>query len=345
MQAAVQGAGLPGPDAAGGRPGPPVPLHLRALAQPRGRRPQPQDRQGALRAGQGAADLQPVRAPGQPALRAARGRHPRAPQAALPRHGRARGAQLPGHPQRGPRGRGGRRGEPPQGAGEGAPAPALRAAGAARGRGVDRPAGARAAGLRARHLRGRGLPGRRAARPGGAAQHRRPAARGPQVPRVRPDHPPAAGRGRVGRAGRRVQGDVALRRTAAPPLRLVRHVGAAVPRAGRGRPARAGDQADPLPHLRRLPDHRRPRRRGRGRQAGAGDRRDQGALRRGGQHPLGAQARAGRLPRRLRPGRPEDPLQAGDGRARRARGHPPLHPHRHRQLQRQDRADCTRTSG
>ena len=62
----------------------------------------------------------------------------------------------------------------------------------------------------------------------------------------------------------------ALRRAAAPPLRLVRHVGAALPRAGRRRPARAGDQADPLPHLRRLPDHRRPRRRRRGRQAGAG---------------------------------------------------------------------------
>ena len=68
-------------------------------------------------------------------------------------------------------------------------------------------------------------------------------------------------------------------------------------------------------------------------------RRDQGALRRAGQHPLGAQARAGRLPRGLRPGRAEDPLQAGDGGARRARRHPPLHPHRHRQLQPEDLAD------
>ena len=134
------------------------------------------------------------------------------------------------------------------------------------------------------------------------------------------------------------------RRTAAPPLRLVRDQRAAIHRAGGRRPARARDQADALPHLRRLPDHRRAHRRRRGRQAGAGDRRDQGPLRRAGQHPLGPQARAGRLPRRLRPGRPQDALQAGDGRARRARGHPALHPHRHRQLQLQDRADATRTS-
>ena len=80
-------------------------------------------------------------------------------------------------------------------------------------------------------------------------------------------------------------------------------------------PARAGDQAHALPDQRRVADRRRP---GRGRpvrQAGAGRRRDQGALRRAGQHPLGPQARAGRLPRRLRPGRAEDALQA---RARRA---------------------------
>ena len=111
----------------------------------------------------------------------------------------------------------------------------------------------------------------------------------------------------------------AQRRTAAPPLRLVRDLGAAVHRAGRRRPARARDQADALPHLRRLPDHRGARRRGRGRQAGAGARRDQGPLRRAGEHPLGPQARARRLPRGLRAGRPQDALQAGDGGARRAR--------------------------
>ncbi len=145
VQAAVQGPRLPGADAPGGRPGPPVPLHLRPLAQPRRAGAQPQDRQGALRPGQGAADLQPVRAAGQPALRAARGRHRRAPQAALPRHGGAPVGHLPGHPQRGPRGRGGRRREPPQGAGEGAAAAALRSSRAARGRRVHGRARARAA--------------------------------------------------------------------------------------------------------------------------------------------------------------------------------------------------------
>ena len=104
--------------------------------------------------------------------------------------------------------------------------------------------------------------------------------RGPQVPRVPADHPPPARGGRDRQAGRRVRGRTPPGRAAAPPLRLVRHVGAALPRAGRGRPARARDQADALPHLRRQPDHRRPRRRRRGRQAGAGDRRDQGPLRR-----------------------------------------------------------------
>ena len=68
---------------------------------------------------------------------------------------------------------------------------------------------------------------------------------------------------------------------------------------------------------RRQPDRRSPHRRGRGRQAGARPRRDQGALRRAGQHLLGAQAREGRRARRLRPRRPQDALQA---RARRPAG-------------------------
>ena len=62
MQGAVQGAGLPGADAAGGRPRAPVPVHLRAVAEPRGAGAQPGDRQGALRPGQGAADLRALRA-------------------------------------------------------------------------------------------------------------------------------------------------------------------------------------------------------------------------------------------------------------------------------------------
>ena len=51
---------LPGAHPARRRPGAPVPLHLRAVAQPRGRAAQPQDRQRALRPGQGAAAAAPV---------------------------------------------------------------------------------------------------------------------------------------------------------------------------------------------------------------------------------------------------------------------------------------------
>ena len=58
-----------------------------------------------------------------------------------------------------------------------------------------------------------------------------------------------------------------------------------------------------------------------------------------GEHPVGPQAGAGGLPRRLRTGRAQDALQAGHGGARRGRRDAPLHPHRHRQLQLQDRAD------
>ena len=60
---AVHRADLPGADPAGRRPGAPVPLHLRAVAQPRRHDPQPGDGQGALRPGQGAADLPALRRP------------------------------------------------------------------------------------------------------------------------------------------------------------------------------------------------------------------------------------------------------------------------------------------
>ena len=83
----------------------------------------------------------------------------------------------------------------------------------------------------------------------------------------------------------------------------------------------------------RQPDHRRPDRGGRGRQAGRGAGRDQGALRRARQHPLGAGPGAGGLSRRLRPGRAQDALQAVPGRAPRGRQAAPLRARRHRQLQ------------
>ena len=64
------------------------------------------------------------------------------------------------------------------------------------------------------------------------------------------------------------------------------------------------------------------------RQAGHRARRAQGALRRGEQHRLGAHAREGGRPRRLRPRRPEDALQGRARRPPRARRAPPLRPPR-----------------
>ena len=84
--------------------------------------------------------------------------------------------------------------------------------------------------------------------------------------------------------------------------------------------------------VRRLADRPGAGARGRAGQAGRGDGRGDGAVRRGAQHPLGALAGARRRARRLRPGRAEDALQAGHGRAPRGGRRAPLRPHRHRQL-------------
>ena len=117
------------------------------------------------------------------------------------------------------------------------------------------PARARAAGLASSaspRTRCSGCPGRSTC--AGLHGDRRPDRAGPASTRAFvPATHRAARRGRVRRrrstCSRRIR---AARRPAAPPLRLVRDLGAALPRAGRGRPARAGDQADALPHLRRL---------------------------------------------------------------------------------------------
>ena len=72
-----------------------------------------------------------------------------------------------------------------------------------------------------------------------------------------------------------------------PPLRVVRHRGG-VPRSRGRRPRRARDQADALPHERRLAHRQGAGARGAQRQAGHRARRAQGALRRGDQYRMGA---------------------------------------------------------
>ena len=141
---AVQEPDLPGPHAAGGGPGAPVPVHLRAVAQPGGHPHRPGQRPDAVRPGQGpaVAAALPQRQPLP--LRPDRGRDRRAPEPAVRRDGHHRALRLPGH--QGPRARGGRgrHGEPAPGDGARAGQAALRAGRPARGRAghVRRRAGA-----------------------------------------------------------------------------------------------------------------------------------------------------------------------------------------------------------
>ena len=80
---------------------------------------------------------------------AAGGRHRRQPRPAVHGDGGARAHHVPGHPQRGRRGRGGRRREPPDRHGEGADPPPVRPSGSPRGRGGHRRPRARPAVARA----------------------------------------------------------------------------------------------------------------------------------------------------------------------------------------------------
>ena len=178
----------------------------------------------------------------------------------------------------------------------GAPPPPLRRGGAARGRAVD-------AGRDARLLlRGLGLGEDDCYEVSGmldltgAVRHRRARPAGPQARALDAGHAAAAHPARRGRAGRRLRRDPRRRHPGPPPVRVVRRVGRAVHHPGGRRPRRPDDQADPLSDVGRLA-HRPvadPRRRAG--QAGRRPGRDQGPLRRGGQHRLGAQARAGRAP-------------------------------------------------
>ena len=86
------------------QPGPAVPVHLAALAEPRRARPRPGLRRGALRAreGPGGAAALP-RARPAPAPAPARGRDRALPRRALPGDGDPRAGGLPRHPRRRPR--------------------------------------------------------------------------------------------------------------------------------------------------------------------------------------------------------------------------------------------------
>ena len=106
-----------------------------------------------------------------------------------------------------------------------------------------------------------------------------------------------------------------------------------IPPDGGPQSARHRDQDDALSHRRRLPAGRPAGRRGRSGQAGRRARRAQGPLRRAQQHRVGATARSGRRPCRLRSRQPQDPRQALPHRSLGRRRHPPLCARRHRQLQ------------
>ena len=117
---------------------------------------------------------------------------------------------------------------------------------------------------------------------------------------------------------RLLRGDPAEGPHRPPSVRILRR-GGAVPAAGRARSRRRRDQADALSDVRRQPDRPGARRGRRGRQIGHRAGRAQGALRRGGQYPLGARPRARRRAGRVRLHRAEDARQAVAGRAARGR--------------------------
>ena len=340
----LQRPGLPGPDAAGHRPGAPVPAP--AQQEPEPDPPDRDDRPGpappALRRGPGPLGPEPAgpapRRGGRPAaVRPAGERDRPPPRRALRRLQGRRVRLVPRHAQQRPddpgdRGQGqpavDHPGEPPPAeVGRRRPAGDLRP----RRRGLPR---ATADGPRARPRRPRRLQGGRPDRPDHAG---RPLpARG--LPRAEGGPVRAADAGPVLQPRQHLRRHPRAGHPRPPPLRVVR-LGRAVHRAGGGRPASPGDQADALPDRRRQPDHQRPGPRRRERQARDRAGRAPGAARRGEQHRQGPCPPEGGGPRRLRHGRAEDALQGDPGRAPRPRRRPQaLRPPGHRQLQPDHRA-------
>ena len=166
--------GVPGADAAGGRPGPAVPLHLGPVDEPGRVRPRAGERRGPVRPGEGAGGAAAVPAGRLArAAAAARGDDRALPVVAVPGHGGGRARGVPRHPRCRLRGLGrGRR--PAGGGGAGAaPAPVWRCR-PARGGQHRQPRHGAAAARRHGRVGGPGVRHRRHARSGRRRPDRRP---------------------------------------------------------------------------------------------------------------------------------------------------------------------------
>ncbi len=268
LRSVLPGPDLPGADAAGGGPGPPVPLHLRPVAQPGRGGARPGSGPELLRPGEGAQQRAPVRVGELPGRTGGRTRGRRAARG-RPGSFESRNSSRPTSANCSPAWRSSSTtcsGSPATptwkstttadedllqaletGTG---PAP-VRSAGPARGRRHHvrlraGPAGAGAGRMDEDHVvRGAGSAGPLAAVAGTTSVDRPDLKYRPFVPAtpplVRRRETPAE---RV--LPRSRDGDILVHH----PYAVVQHQCPALHRAGGGRPARAGDQADALPHQR-----------------------------------------------------------------------------------------------
>ena len=248
----LRGAHLPGPHPARGRPGAPVPVHQRPLAEPGRRRRSAARQRAADRSGQGPAAAAAIRRhAGRRAFRPGGAGHRSPPRPAVPGHAGRRAVPLPGHPQRrsGARGGGGR-GPAHGGAGIPSPPPPFAPGGASRDRRHHDRGGQAAAHARARAL-GRGrLHGRRAPRPQRPLGPLRAEPARSQGAPARAGDPARARQARRRRGrGRHLPGDRRGRRARPPPVRVVREQRRGLHRPGGERSRRPRHQADALPDV------------------------------------------------------------------------------------------------